>query len=802
MARVNVSHKTTNPTHEISLSDGAQRWGISLEDKYKYVQETPQTPSTLTLVQQGGEYGDADPSLSHIQQSEWKGGRANERFVNDNTRFYDSNGMWTLSSGVVHPSPQWHLAIGGHQAQNGVQPAKNYRWKAVSGLYYAIEFTPSANYTATEAYLWVRKVGSPNPLNVAIFTSASDLPDATTVGVASLDEGDVGDEPVYHKFTLEASYAVTSGTKYFFVAYGSSSDNRQNHWEVMTCEFEYDYAPYTYTSTDAATWTGTDFRLYFKVSAAVESADYKLFTFKDEMYAVQIKTSGTSKLFKLVSTTPSFVWASHNDLVVTEVASTGLGYVRDVCVVNNIVYFAQGAGVDIRRWNGTTFAAESTAGNEADIMSVVSDSINGTLIYVSIGNYVKYSAVKDWGTELNYSNLNDFKNETVTGIIGFANSVWILTSSGIYFKTGEKNDSSATKLSKYAADIDDAYNTTNGRASEVLGQYLYVSIDKSLAQIYSSNFTDVGPHHGNGLPSDRMGYITSMRAIFDKLFVTLDAGSSGYSSVLVFDGVNWHELWRAPEAGKSINSLLWYSGKHVTNPLLVWDYGGDFVFMRFPYFGFNPSREDTMYYAPFGTIESSVIDMNLVSLPKMFKELSLVTKNLYNTRSDFLAVADNKNDARIGVRYHVDSDIGSDNYIKVGDAYNSPYDTVSIKRSNVYALQYKLTFITSDALTPPMLNASVVKCFARTPVKYQWVMRVKVDSNQITLNGAPDHKPDDLLDWLKEKANSAEIVTMHSTISALDGKEVIIEPPAVRRDYVDSTQKSWGGVITVVLREA
>lgn len=801
MARVSVSPKKTTPSHTISLSDGAQTWGLRLEGDYKYIQETPQTPSTINLVQQGSEYGDADPSLSHIQQSEWVGGRGNERFVKDATRFYDSKGMWTMSGGVIHPNPQWHFAIGEHQKQNGIQPAKNYRWKSVTGIYYAVEFTPSANYTLSEVYLWIRCIGNPSELNVAIYTSDSDHPDAITTSIASLEYGDATEEPKYQKFTLDTAYSAVSGTKYFLVVYGNVSDNRQNHWEVMTVEFEYDYPSYTYTSTDNATWANSDFRLYFKTAETVTDIKYKFFIFLDDMYAVQIRTTGTSLLYKLVPTTPSFLWASHTDLVATLVSTTGLASVRDVCVVNNIVYFAQGASTDIRRWNGTSWASESTAHNKADIIEVVSDSINGTRIYVSISNYVKYSGIKDWGTELSYSNLNDFKNENVTGIIGFANSLWVMTSESIYFKSGEKNDGSNTSLSKYMARIDDSYNSTNGRASEVLGQYLYISVDKSIGQIYGSNFTDVGPHHGNGLPSDRVGFVTAMRSIFNKLFVALDAGD-GYSSILVYDGVNWHELWRAPEAGKSINSLLWYSGKHVDNPLLVWDYGGEFVFMRFPYFGFNPSKEDTMYYAPCACIESSIIDMNLVSLPKMFKELSLVTKNLYNTRSDFLSTADNKNDAKIIVNYHVDSDIGSSNYIKAGEIYNSPYDTVDIKRSNVYALQYKLTFLTSDAAIPPLLNAATVKCFARTPVKYQWVMRIKTSSNQSTLNGAPDHKPDEILEWLKAKANSAEIVRMHSSVIDLDGKDVIVEPPATRRDYVDTYQKGWGGIITIVLREA
>jgi len=798
MPRVNVNPKTSSPTHTLTLSDGYETIGLRLEGDYKYIQETPQTPSTLSLVQQGGEFGDADPTMSHIQQSDWSGGRGNQRFSKDITRFSDSKYAWTLSDSVVHAIPQWHYAIGANQAQVGIQPAKNYQWKSTSGTHRTTEFTPSSNFDADEVYVWVRKVGNPNNLQIALYSSTGDLPDASISETMLITNREIGDEPTYHKLTLETPVSLVSGTKYFISTFGSASDTTANHWEIMTCEFPYDYAPLSYTSSDAVTWSANYYRLYFKISEAITSDDYKLFMYKDDMYAVQIKTSGTSKLYKLVSTPASFLWSSHTDLVATEVTSTGLGYVRDVCVVNNIAYFAQGADDNVRRWDGTTWADDGT--NRADIISVIAEGVSGQNIYVSISNYVKSSPVKDWGTNLVYANVNDFKSEKVTGLNGYNNSLWMFTTNGIYYKA-EKKDGTASNIVRFNANIDDAYNTTNGRATEILGQYLYVSIDKSIDQIYGTNMNDVGYHKGNGLPSDRMGFVTDMRAVFNKLFVAVDAGA-GYSSIMVFDGVSWHELWRAPEAGKAINSIMWYSGKYVVNPLLVWDCGGDIVFMRFPALGFTPSKDDTMYYAPHSVVESSVIDMNMVSLPKMFRELSVIGKNLYNNRSDFTMPASNKNNANIVVKYHCDSDIGTNNYIEAGTIFDSPHGSVMVNKSNVYTFQYKMIMLTGNALTPPIVDATVVKCFARTPVKYQWVIRVSADSNQSTLTGAPDKKPDVILEWLKEKARSAEVLRLHASIIDLDGKDVIVEPPAVRREYVDTLQKSWGGVITVVLREA
>ena len=100
------------------------------------------------------------------------------------------------------------------------------------------------------------------------------------------------------------------------------------------------------------------------------------------------------------------------------------------------------------------------------------------------------------------------------------------------------------------------------------------------------------------------------------------------------------------------------------------------------------------------------------------------------------------------------------------------------------------------------MKASVLEGIARTPVKYQWVMRVKASSIQSTFSGAPDHNPDRLLAWLKEKAGNAEVLHMHSPLKALDGRIVMAEPPNTARDFYNSVLKFWGGQVVIVLREA
>ena len=77
------------PSHQISLSDGVQTFGLRLEDGPQSVQEIPVTPSTVHFTDGGTKFGDWEPGMSHIEQRTWEGGRANDSYVDDPTRYAD-----------------------------------------------------------------------------------------------------------------------------------------------------------------------------------------------------------------------------------------------------------------------------------------------------------------------------------------------------------------------------------------------------------------------------------------------------------------------------------------------------------------------------------------------------------------------------------------------------------------------------------------------------------------------------------------------------------------------------------------
>ena len=113
MPDVSVSPDNPNPSHDISLFDGNQKWGLRLNKGARGIQEVPITPSTLYFSQGGTKTGDHEPGFSHIEQRDWSGGRGQEDFSVDPTQFFDSKECWTLTPGLMFPAPQMNFGATG-----------------------------------------------------------------------------------------------------------------------------------------------------------------------------------------------------------------------------------------------------------------------------------------------------------------------------------------------------------------------------------------------------------------------------------------------------------------------------------------------------------------------------------------------------------------------------------------------------------------------------------------------------------------------------------------------------------------
>ena len=796
--RAKVNPRTSSPTHTLSLSDGNQTYGLILDGGVRAIQESPQTPSSLLINAQGGQFGDYDPSMSHIQQNQWSGGRGSEKFTEDNTRYFDSKNCWTMGDAIVTPSLQWKFVLN-TRVQDMYQLGKSYEWRSLAGAQtYSFGFTPATSYTTSKIYIWLKKIGNPADLTVKLYSNSANKPN-TALGTATFSASGVKrNEILCQGITL--AVALTAGTLYHLAVIGTSTDNTANHWEVMTA-YNATATPYTYTSPDLTNWTTSPYKLYFRIknADAATAPRWIFFRFKTTYYAVSIPATGASKVYSIAEQANADTNSSGVDFKLTEITTTGITVpVTDVFVTDTFAYFAQGNDTNIRRWTGAAWADDGT--NKATFLRGSVSPDNGAIVWRAITSGTSRGvsmAFEQTNNYLTFLTMIKFSGAfDITGMTTYNDALWVFKEDSIWSVR-------ASKAYKLDVGLENMVNDMNGRASAVNGVYLYFSYVTSMEQLYGTTLSDVGPAHGAGIPVDRTGSVSALLSVMGKLFVAIDGYTANTSSVMVYDGINYHEVWRGHEAGKRIRSLFWKPGLDGAAPYLFIDYGGDIVFVKYPVFGFNLLRDTSLYYVPDGMLITSTIDMNATRLAKLFKEFVLVTKNLAvsnnkagNGRSGSITAS-----SKISLDYQCDDDIGTENWTEVGDYLISPVASVPLNLDNTYAIRLRMRFQTTDAANPPQVLASVLEGVARTPIKYQWIIRAKTSSIQSTLNGAPDHLPDKLLKWLQEKASRAEKLTMHSTLSSLDNKMVMAEPPSVIREFNDPKLKSWGGTITMVLRE-
>ena len=854
MAIINVGPDVKNPTHEISLSDGVEVWGLKLENGPAGVREGSQQPSTLRFTGGGTKFGDYEPSLSHIEQRTWKGGRGQEDFVDDATRFYDSQSAWTLTPNRLLPSLQWKFARN-VRSNDTLQPG-NMTWKALTGTtrYVSVGFAASASYSADKAYMWVRRRGSPGTLTFELCANTAGDP-GTVLQTVTKNTTNITDViSVFQVFDWTSTESLTSGTTYHVKVYGASTDSAANHWEVGVSTATSSGK----ISSDNTTWAGVSYTPYYRVVVADVDRKWIPFTMDSAFYAVDKKAASTASTLlingdrgkatsatstTLTDTNKSWTtndwnnarvriirgtgagqnraiasntataltvtaWSttpdSTSEYVIydsdkwTELGTTGItGVVNSVAVENNIADFAQGSAVNIRRLRFNAAAAppaheyEDNGTNKADLLYTfyatgnapkLYRALNGSTMEVSSAALTAWAAAATFGTAVPIGD-DAFQ---ITGLIGYDGLLYVAKEDSLWQLTA------AEVATPVPVGLDALPGVNNGAAITTQNLYLYFSWSHSVEQYFSasnSSLSDIGQWKDAGLPSDRRGPNVALTPYIGWLFAGIDAGTSGFSSVMATEsGAGWHELFRAWETGQRVQSIKFQSIPD-GRPRLWISVGGDLVYMDFPQDAINPLSDTTLNYVHEAVVIGSSIDMGSARLPKGFKEHTLLTNNLASGRE-------------IALDYQLDEDIGTSTWAEAGTAYGDPESVISIRQGDRRRYRPRLRLMTDDADEPPQLLAAVLEAFARTPDKRQWNMRIKISNLQRDRIGRQDKDPDDFFIWLKQASRSAKYLRMHSVWEAMDDLDVLIEPPGLGRATINTITGWWSGVVLLTVREA
>lgn len=804
-----------DPTHDLSLNDGAEIFGLILDGGERSMQETPMTSPARQFT---------------VNQTSYTSGRGRARLSKDQAGFYDSLSAFTLTDEVIHNAPRtYSVTLPDTLFINNLPNSMGFTWYTDT----AVAFTPASTFTAT----FLEIMGN--------------LRSSTTATICADNSGVPG--TVLKTCTFADSFGTVKRQTLSFAAQTFSASTK--YWirlQVPQKSFIGSYNsvnPSYPTKYYDGTWKDATYTIGFTIGGQRGESEFLRFDYLGAMFLVtKPKAASGSQIYlngalgKATSATGTTIvdtgqaWAidAFAGAYVRITAGKGLGQARQIVsntataltvatwdetpdttsyfavyatpvwkeitghgltkVVSKpvvswgVVYFPQGPSVNVRRMQFTgSYAYADDAANRADQMFFYRDGVWKLLNEASTTDrftQLMYAPPQQWGTDLVFTgNIRCGTSEyPATNMMEFDGALYVAKNDSLW----RIYDNVAARLN---LGIEIVPDDTNGKAMASLGGGLYFSWSHSVERLQGSVLDDIGWWKNEGLPTGRRGYCSSMAGALAWMYAALDAGASGESAVMVHNGRGWHEIYRAP-LGQRIREVFWQQCPE-TNPHIWFSHGNNLRYMKFPNQTLNILNDSSTVFEPSANVITSTIDAGEPTFYKILKGVQIVSKNLGST-------------AYIDVDYQVNNDVGTDEWIYAGRANVSPVDFVSIGadgKGSITQMRLRFRLVSESATVSPVMYSWQAQGHVVEPIKYQWNLRIKVAGNQNTKKSTPDHKPDDLLRFLDKAAREMRALRMRTKYVSSDDKIVYVSPPTIVRTAINTILKQWTGSIIITLRE-
>jgi hypothetical protein len=702
--------------------------------------------------------------------------------------------------------------------------------------YLDVPFTPSANYTAEVFNLIIRRRGTPGTLTFELTADSTGDP-GTVLQTVTKTVSDVDDTiSVYLPFA--ASQALTGSTTYHLKVYGAATDDADDHWEVLTND---DGFASLYSSDDAV-WAGAGVSMYFRVTDADTKRQFYLFQLQSALYAVcryddgttpkvyingvrgtatsatsttltdsnlsmtadqfigayiriiegtgdgQVRqiTDNTTTAFTVAAwdITPSTdsVYIVYGTDYWTEIGSTGLAKsTGKPSVADKIAYIPQGQANNVRRMR-VNASAHDFAGDGTNKFDLVYVHAEGTKPQVYAANAgaasIAASDTKAWGTALAFGDSKsigsfDFR---INNMIGHNKVLHIFKEDGLY--TFSNN-----VIEKLGANFDDVPDRHTGAGVAAKDNMLWFGWAHSVLRMQGASITDMMNWKlgYDGMGADKKGYISSIVSAVGWLFVAVNGDADNYSTILVWNGYGWHEVYKTWKKGAKILNMYWQPNPE-TRGRLWFDVDGDMAYMEYPRLSANPTKDSGINYHHEGVCVTATYDAR--------------DPNLYKVMSDLRVYVDQ---GACEVDYQTNSNVGTGTWTALGTASTSPVTDLTLDLGGVLKIRFRLRLQISATDTPCILDGWQLSGRMMPPERYQWVCTFSANSEADTYNDEPDDNPSTVYSQLQTWAINQTKLTLRSTSQSADDKVVTCSLPTKSVDWVDGS--NWGGRISVALLE-
>jgi hypothetical protein len=517
--------------------------------------------------------------------------------------------------------------------------------------------------------------------------------------------------------------------------------------------------------------------LLYRVTDAHASKKYIFQTKDDVIYATTRPVTGTSSFYSF-DNTETFAAAG---------GTTGLGIVTGRPLVSKgAMWFPQGPAVKIRDWDGTT-TWDDDNDNYATFLGISQDAIDGPQVIKALNPADKTTAkTVTRANPVAAGDNHSFGDSVECGDSHHAITNLLFHSGKLYvFKEDGIGTISADKYGIYESNFSNTPSARNGAAACSWNGLMYFSWLNTVMESYGGTANDIGQAwRGLGPTGNRHGYISAILGINAWRFLALDAGSAGYSSVHIYNGMTHHEIYRAPY-GHRIRDLWW---QHVDggHSRLFIDIDYDVVFLEFPNDVAKPTNDPTHEYAHSFYLTSTSFDDGAARLPKYIKSLTASVTNAGQVQDTSVWFE---------IDYQTDNDVGEDgaeHWYRLGKIFTSPEGMLRINDGNKRVMKVRVRGYTDTSIVPPQLDALTIDGFTRTPARTIWTMRLKTGER-----GIYKRKASDLLKFLQEASTSAGDILIRSPIPELNGRHVICTRPKVGRELLNLVSGAWSGTVII-----
>ena len=283
------------PSADISLYDGTTTVELVLVDRegqqdHRALQRRAQNRTSLKGSEGGGTYSDFEPPYIPVVQNDWSGGRGQEDFERDRSRFFDSYRLntWMPNQAILGPQEQYTT---GYRVDDYLMPG-SLKWTSLltTDRYIAVKFSAEGG-AMDRTYLLVRRVGTPGNIVVELNNDSPGDPGSAreTVTVTPSTFGSDRGSQLY-SFDWSGTNTLTGSTNYWVKIYAASADSTANHWEVGTSTT----VGNTEVSSDNSTWAAGSVGLYFRLVDVDDDREHIYFEYKQGQYKVSKPTDGSA----------------------------------------------------------------------------------------------------------------------------------------------------------------------------------------------------------------------------------------------------------------------------------------------------------------------------------------------------------------------------------------------------------------------------------------------------------------------------------------------------------------------------